>query len=248
MHARYESRGLTILGVTDEDASKTVPWVQKNRAAYPYAYDPGNRLGKWFGITSIPHAVLVDPHGTVVWKGHPNRLDEKTLALALKDAIAEPITGWPRNTIKLQQFLKHGQYAKALSAAVSLGHPYEGFVRDRVEAKVRSVQEAHERGDYRLAQLLGTHVAKELAGLREATRVKGLVDGMRRDKQIQAVITAQEEVAKCAQSMGTLRSKRAATQLETRLAKVRDEHANTIAGAQAQRCLQELAQRSKGLR
>ena len=46
LHAKFEAKGLSIIGVTSESAAETVPWVEGKGAKYPYAYDKGDKL-KW---------------------------------------------------------------------------------------------------------------------------------------------------------------------------------------------------------
>ena len=55
--------------ITEEDVEK-IEDAKKN----PDAYDPDARLHEYFGVHGIPHAILVDAAGTVVWRGHPARL------------------------------------------------------------------------------------------------------------------------------------------------------------------------------
>ena len=74
--------------MTSESESQTVPWVEKTGAAYPYAYDKGGKVARFFGVRGIPHAILVDPTGKVVWRDHPARLDAKTVEAALAGAEA----------------------------------------------------------------------------------------------------------------------------------------------------------------
>lgn len=51
---------------------------------YHTAFDRGGSFGKQFKITGIPHAVLVDKTGKIVWEGHPMALDEKQVSKLLK--------------------------------------------------------------------------------------------------------------------------------------------------------------------
>ena len=219
--------------------------MKSHRTAYPYAYDGGGRLGDHFNVRSIPFAVLVDPDGIVQWTGHPARLDEATVARALAFAIAEPISGWPKSTVKLQLLLKQGRYAPALSAATALGEPYKSFVADRVQAKVKAVQEAHGRGDFLAASELGERAAKELAGLREAMEVKGLVDRIKRDREMKRVLDGQKRVRDLARSMSRLRHTGEVAKLRGQLSELAREFEGTVAGTQAEAWLGELERRTQ---
>ena len=92
----YGNRGLTVLGVTSEGAGSTEPWIDEKGARYAYAYDKGGQLSRWFGVSGIPHAALVDPMGEVVWTGHPGKLDSKLVEQSLAGALAKPVWAWPK--------------------------------------------------------------------------------------------------------------------------------------------------------
>ena len=64
----FGERGLTVLAVTNEGAKPTERFVESTRMAYPYAYDKKSALMRAMGVGPIPHAVLVDPSGTIVWR------------------------------------------------------------------------------------------------------------------------------------------------------------------------------------
>lgn len=244
LQAKYGKQGLSIVGVTGEDEAKTRAWMAQNRAAYAYAFDPSGRLGKHFDVQSIPHAVLVDPFGTVVWTGHPALLPEDLLRETLKDALGEPIAGWPPSTLELQRLLKQRKYARALSAAVTLGEPYESLVRERIATLVAAVKRQQETGDYLGATRLGERTVADLSGLREAVEVKGVLDRMRRDVEVQRVVEAQREILACAEALRVRRD--TVPNVVKRLTRVRDEHPGTIAAVQAQRALDALAEQASG--
>jgi len=46
---------------------------------YTIAIDSYHRTSKAAGVTSIPHALLIDPNGIVRFEGNPANLDEKKL-------------------------------------------------------------------------------------------------------------------------------------------------------------------------
>ena len=122
----YESKGLSILALTSEGAADTEKWVKDKGVTYPYAYDKGGKLSNWFGVSGIPHAVLLDSNGTVVWKGHPASLPMETLEAALSTALTVPLYDWSGAAKAARAFLQKGQYAKALAAAQKLKPEDEG--------------------------------------------------------------------------------------------------------------------------
>jgi hypothetical protein len=72
-----------VIGVTDEP--KDI--VEKFQKAVPMEYHVGfggEKFIQQIGITTIPHALLVDRAGKVVWQGMPNQLTEAEIEKVLK--------------------------------------------------------------------------------------------------------------------------------------------------------------------
>ncbi|HEY0943677.1 MAG TPA: TlpA disulfide reductase family protein [Opitutaceae bacterium] len=84
LHSKYQSRGLVIVGVTKEEKKVVKDFLKKMPMAYFPAIDKGGALNKHFGVTGIPHAVLVDKSGKIVWEGHPLSLTDKQIAKVLE--------------------------------------------------------------------------------------------------------------------------------------------------------------------
>ena len=101
---KYESKGLSIIGVTSESQSSTEPWVSKHGARYAYGYNSGSLKGKFPG--GIPMAILVDPSGNIVWKGHPSSLKDGDIEKALAGALETPMWEWPASAKSVRSSLK----------------------------------------------------------------------------------------------------------------------------------------------
>jgi thiol-disulfide isomerase/thioredoxin len=83
IHKKYKDRGLVIVGVTDEDNAT----IRKFTKTVPMDYFPGTDKGKLsekLGVEGIPHAVLVDKSGKIVWEGHPMQLKDDKIEEVLK--------------------------------------------------------------------------------------------------------------------------------------------------------------------
>jgi hypothetical protein len=50
--------------------------MKKTPMDYPVAHDGGGKLSGKFGISGIPHAILVNKSNEIVWEGHPMSLAE----------------------------------------------------------------------------------------------------------------------------------------------------------------------------
>jgi len=84
IHAKYKDKGLQIVGITDEDRAKIKKFEKEVPIEYAVALDANGKYAKPFGIQGIPHAVLVDKTGKIVWEGHPMSLKESQIEELLK--------------------------------------------------------------------------------------------------------------------------------------------------------------------
>lgn len=84
IYKQYNAKGLEIVGVTKEDAATVTAFTKEVPINYPVALDPDAALAAHFGITGIPHALLVDKTGKIVWEGHPQELKPADIEALLK--------------------------------------------------------------------------------------------------------------------------------------------------------------------
>jgi thiol-disulfide isomerase/thioredoxin len=84
IYAKYKDKGLQIVGITDEDRVKIKKFEKEVPIEYAVGLDANGKYAKPFGIQGIPHAVLVDKTGKVVWEGHPMSLKESQIEELLK--------------------------------------------------------------------------------------------------------------------------------------------------------------------
>jgi thiol-disulfide isomerase/thioredoxin len=78
IYKEYNSKGLQVLGITDEPSQTIRAFIKKMPIDYPVATDKRN-IAADFGISGIPHAFVVDKAGNVVWEGHPMSLTKKII-------------------------------------------------------------------------------------------------------------------------------------------------------------------------
>lgn len=82
LNSKYASKGVQLVSLTDEGADVAEPFVKQN--GMDYAIGTGSSTSQDYGVTGIPHAVVVGKDGKVAWEGHPmNGLDQAVEA-ALK--------------------------------------------------------------------------------------------------------------------------------------------------------------------
>ncbi|MCX6934939.1 MAG: TlpA disulfide reductase family protein [Verrucomicrobia bacterium] len=84
IYAKYKDKGLQIVGITDEDRAKIKKFEKEVPIEYAVGLDANGKYAKPFGIQGIPHAVLVDKTGKIVWEGHPMSLKDSQIEELLK--------------------------------------------------------------------------------------------------------------------------------------------------------------------
>lgn len=84
IHKKFESKGLVVIGITEEPNQQIKSFVKENKMEYNIATDKGGKLNKELGISGIPHAVILNKAGEVVWEGHPAGLTDADIEKALK--------------------------------------------------------------------------------------------------------------------------------------------------------------------
>ncbi|MFO0874184.1 MAG: TlpA disulfide reductase family protein [Phycisphaerales bacterium] len=77
-------RDVCIIGLSDESKGQVQQGLLKrnmkaNNFRYSLAVDPNARMKNAFGITAIPHCVIMSPDGIVRWQGHPTELTESVM-------------------------------------------------------------------------------------------------------------------------------------------------------------------------
>ena len=61
---------LVVIGISDE-SEEAVQAMKAPRIEYSVAVDTQARMKKALGIVGIPHAIILEPQGSVVWEGFP---------------------------------------------------------------------------------------------------------------------------------------------------------------------------------
>ncbi len=69
LHARFAGE-LVVIGISDE-AAEAVRALEKPEIEYYSAIDTQARMKEALGVFGIPHVILIEPGGYVVWEGFP---------------------------------------------------------------------------------------------------------------------------------------------------------------------------------
>lgn len=221
-----------MLAVTSEEASLTEPWIEQHAPKYGYAYDGDGGLARWFGVKPLPDAVLVDPAGTIVWRGNPADLRDRTIERALPGALTEPLWTWPDSAAAARAEVRAGRFAKALELAKGDEATAAG-IRRIVAAHATALEAAHERGNVFATKERAELLAASADGLPEAARAAELLEAIAADDAAQAVLAAQIEIRALRGEARNLRKRADADRLLARLDELIAEHRGTHARTEA---------------
>jgi len=187
--------------VTEESKALTEPWIEKHDVEFAYAYNRSGSVMASIGARGLPNAVLIDSYGTIVWKGHPSKLDDEIVQSAL---TGKPLT---------RALFDLGGYTEELRTALR-ARDYRGLYaglervededdRDEVtqaleliiDRRLGRLDDLFERGDYLAVKERATPLVKAFKGLPQEERVTALVKQLK-DRQVTKVLRAQEKIRK----------------------------------------------------
>ena len=249
MQSKFQSKGLSVLGVTDEGASDTEKWVATKGVKYAYAYDKGGKLARHFGVQGIPHAVLIDATGTVVWAGHPGELQEGKIAASPQGALSKPLWEWSPAAKGVKGALQKRSFKSALDQAAKLGEADGGpeilaSIQGIVGARAAGLRASFEQGDFLGAPAGAQAVQKELVGLPEADEAAKMLASIAADKSAQNVMKGQQKIAKVRAGENTKRKEISAS-IEA-LRKIKKDYPGTFVEKEADDLIAQLSERTKG--
>jgi len=66
LHRRFRHKGLTVVGVNDEDPEVAQEFLQDKEFTFPMLVDAGGEVGNTYEVDAIPTLVLIDQEGKIV--------------------------------------------------------------------------------------------------------------------------------------------------------------------------------------
>jgi thiol-disulfide isomerase/thioredoxin len=84
LYKKFHAKGLEAVGITKEDEAVVKAFQKDLPMEYPVGIDKSGTISSGFGVRGIPHAMLVDKSGKIVWEGHPMKLQESQLEELVK--------------------------------------------------------------------------------------------------------------------------------------------------------------------
>jgi thiol-disulfide isomerase/thioredoxin len=83
IYDQYHPKGLSVVGISSEDAAKVEAFMRQVPMKYTVGLDPQSRYGSALSVHAIPRAFLVNRAGKVVWDGHPMTLTDAEIEKVL---------------------------------------------------------------------------------------------------------------------------------------------------------------------
>lgn len=79
---------LVIVGISNEPKEKVEPYAMEN-IQYANGYDTQSRVKNALKVTGIPHIIVINPEGIVVWEGFPKLPGYELTSKVLEDLMNE---------------------------------------------------------------------------------------------------------------------------------------------------------------
>lgn len=80
----YSDAGVKVIGISLDKSEDTLKkTVADKNMTWPQHYDGDRTVTKQFGVSAIPTVYILSPDGEVLWRGHPDEMDEQ-LAKAIE--------------------------------------------------------------------------------------------------------------------------------------------------------------------
>jgi peroxiredoxin len=65
LHQEFGGKGLTVLGVTDEEKATVEPFLKANKVTFTILLDPKQAAVTPYQVTAIPRTLIIDREGKV---------------------------------------------------------------------------------------------------------------------------------------------------------------------------------------
>lgn len=150
---------MVLLALSDELPEVVEPYLRK--LALPFPVAAGSTARQRYGVRAIPHSVLIDAGGRIVWRGHPSQLAEKQIRDVLASVDATTREGsvvvegeLAGRAAEIGALAKQGELARALERCASL----------QADA---SASQAEREGAARVREAIAARVARWVERARE---------------------------------------------------------------------------------
>ncbi len=187
--------------MTSETKASTDKWIKEKGAKYAYAYDRSKKFMSLVGVTGIPHALLIDSTGRVLYSGGAGGYSEELMKQAMTGAAKTPLWELPKDFAKARAAIVKGDFAAALKDCETLAanqkvtaeaEALKVTVKAMVEGRLGGAKSAGEAGDWAFAKDTYEKLAKGCVGLPEEKTAKEALTAIAGDAEAQKGLKAQK--------------------------------------------------------
>ncbi len=87
LYGRFGSKGLVVLGISDEEATKVEPFIHERKVSFPVLLDPGRKVNEMFVVEGIPKSFVYDREGKLVAQSIDMRTQKQFLGMLGKAGL-----------------------------------------------------------------------------------------------------------------------------------------------------------------
>jgi peroxiredoxin len=87
LYERFGSKGLVVLGISDEEAAKVEPFIRERKVSFPVLLDPGRKVNEMFVVEGIPKSFVYDREGKLVAQSIDMRTEKQFLEMLGKAGL-----------------------------------------------------------------------------------------------------------------------------------------------------------------
>jgi len=87
LYGRFGSKGLVVLGISDEEAAKVGPFIRERKVSFPVLLDPGRKVNEMFVVEGIPKSFVYDREGKLVAQSIDMRTQKQFLQMLGKAGL-----------------------------------------------------------------------------------------------------------------------------------------------------------------
>jgi YD repeat-containing protein len=87
LYERYNSKGLVVLGISDEEAAKIGPFIRDRKISFPILLDPGRKVSDKLVADGIPMSYVYDREGNLVAQAMDMRTQKQFLEMLGKAGL-----------------------------------------------------------------------------------------------------------------------------------------------------------------
>jgi len=87
LYERFNSKGLVVLGISDEETAKVEPFIRERKVSFPVLLDPGRKVNEMFVVEGIPKSFVYDREGKLVAQSIDMRTQRQFLEMLGKAGL-----------------------------------------------------------------------------------------------------------------------------------------------------------------